>query len=84
MITSGKPMGADEALANGLIDRIVEGDPRDVALSSAKDLLAGDLPNRKTGDLTAEPDPAAIEAMRAKLAKSQPLLFSPHKCVRCR
>ncbi len=81
MITSGKPMGADEALANGLIDRIVEGDPRDVALSSAKDLLAGDLPNRKTGDLTADPDPAAIEAMRAKLAKSQPLLFSPHKCV---
>ncbi len=81
MITGGKPMGADEALANGLIDRIVEGDPRDVALSSAKDLLAGDLPNRKTGDLTAEPDPAAIEAMRAKLAKSQPLLFSPHKCV---
>ncbi len=81
MITSGKPMSADEALANGLIDRIVEGDPRDVALSSAKDLLAGDLPNRKTGDLTAEPDPAAIEAMRAKLAKSQPLLFSPHKCV---
>ncbi|MBO6857849.1 3-hydroxyacyl-CoA dehydrogenase NAD-binding domain-containing protein [Roseibium sp.] len=81
MITSGKPMGADEALANGLIDRIVEGDLRDVALSSAKDLLAGDLPNRKTGDLTAEPDPAAIEAMRTKLAKSQPLLFSPHKCV---
>lgn len=81
MITSGKPMGADEALANGLIDRIVEGDPREVALSSAKDLLAGNLPNRKTGDLTAEPDPAAIEAMRAKLAKSQPLLFSPHKCV---
>ncbi len=81
MITSGKPMGADEALANSLIDRIVEGDPRDVALSSAKDLLAGDLPNRKTGDLTAEPDPAAIEAMRVKLAKSQPLLFSPHKCV---
>ena len=81
MITSGKPMGADEALANGLIDRIVEGDPRDVALSSAKDLLAGDLPNRKTGDLTAEPDPAAIEAMRTKLAKSQPLLFSSHKCV---
>ncbi|WP_297843732.1 3-hydroxyacyl-CoA dehydrogenase NAD-binding domain-containing protein [uncultured Roseibium sp.] len=81
MITSGKPMGADEALANGLIDRIVEGDPRDVAVSSAKDLLAGNLPNRKTGDLTAEPNPAAIEAMRAKLAKSQPLLFSPHKCV---
>jgi 3-hydroxyacyl-CoA dehydrogenase len=81
MITSGKPMGADEALSHGLIDRIVEGDPRDIALSSAKDLLAGELPNRKTGELTAEPDPAAIEAMRTKLAKSQPLLFSPHKCV---
>ncbi|GAB2184761.1 3-hydroxyacyl-CoA dehydrogenase NAD-binding domain-containing protein [Roseibium sp. LAB1] len=81
MITSGKPMGADDALANGLIDRIVEGDPRDIALASAQDLLSGLLPNRKTGELTAEPDPAAIAAMRAKLGKSQPLLFSPHKCV---
>ncbi|MHA7775253.1 3-hydroxyacyl-CoA dehydrogenase NAD-binding domain-containing protein [Roseibium sp. M-1] len=81
MITSGRQVPAEEALANGLIDRIADGDPRTVALDAAQDLKDGELPNRRTGDLTAEPDAAAIDAMRAKLAKSQPLLFSPHKCV---
>ncbi|WP_428650858.1 3-hydroxyacyl-CoA dehydrogenase NAD-binding domain-containing protein [Roseibium sp.] len=81
MITSGKPVGAEDALEHGLIDRIVEGDPREIAIGSAQELIDGTLAARKTGELTAEPDEAALEAMRAKLAKSQPLLFSPHKCV---
>jgi len=81
MITGGKPLGAEEALEAGLLDRIAEGDPRELALQAAQELLDGSLPNRRTGDLVAEPDPAALDEMRAKLAKSQPLLFSPHKCV---
>ncbi|GAB4513452.1 MAG: 3-hydroxyacyl-CoA dehydrogenase NAD-binding domain-containing protein [Roseibium sp.] len=81
MITSGKPLAVEEALDCGLVDRIAEGDPREVALQAAQDLIDGALPNRRTGELVAEPDPAALDEMRAKLAKSQPLLFSPHKCV---
>ncbi|MCK7613989.1 3-hydroxyacyl-CoA dehydrogenase NAD-binding domain-containing protein [Roseibium sediminicola] len=81
MITSGKPVSTQDALENGLIDRIAEGDPREVALSAAEDLVSGTLPRRKTGEIEAAPDQAALEAMRAKLAKTQAQLFSPHKCV---
>ncbi|MEM5581731.1 3-hydroxyacyl-CoA dehydrogenase NAD-binding domain-containing protein [Roseibium sp. AS2] len=81
MITGGKPVSAEDALASGLIDRISEGDPRAVALQSAQDLLDGTLPNRRTGALDTEPDPTALDEMRKKLARTQPLLFSPQKCV---
>jgi len=81
MITSGKPVSTDSALESGLIDRIDDGDPRTVALSAAQDLVSGTLPRRKTGELAAAADQEAVEAMRAKLQKTQPLLFSPHKCV---
>lgn len=81
MITSGKPVSADAALEHGLVDRIAEGDPREVALAAARDLVSGVLPRRKTGELTAAADQIAIDAMRDRLAHSQPLLFSPHKCV---
>ncbi|WP_422374172.1 3-hydroxyacyl-CoA dehydrogenase NAD-binding domain-containing protein [Roseibium sp.] len=81
MITSGKPVSTEVALENGLIDRIGEGEPREVALQAAQDLVSGALPRRKTGELVASPDQAAIDEMRTKLAKTQAQLFSPHKCV---
>ncbi|ASP35412.1 3-hydroxyacyl-CoA dehydrogenase [Labrenzia sp. VG12] len=81
MITSGKPVSAEVALEHGLVDRIGEGEPREVALQAAQDLVSGALPRRKTGELAATPDQAAIDAMRTKLAKTQAQLFSPHKCV---
>lgn len=81
MITSGKQISAQDALKWGLVDRLSEGDPREAALQAAQDLIDGKLTVRKTGDLTVEPDDAALQAMREKLAKSQPLLYSPHKCV---
>ncbi|WP_269584557.1 3-hydroxyacyl-CoA dehydrogenase NAD-binding domain-containing protein [Roseibium sp. Sym1] len=81
MITSGKPVTDEQALEKGLVDRIAEGDPRELALTAASDVLEGNLPRRRTGDLVAEPDAAAIDAARARLARSQPQLFSPHKCV---
>jgi len=81
MITTGRQVSAEEALEHGLIDRITDGEPRAVALAAAQDLKDGSLSQRRTGDLVATPDAAAIETMRAKLARTQPLLFSPHKCI---
>jgi 3-hydroxyacyl-CoA dehydrogenase len=81
LITTGKPMSADWALENHLIDRIVDGDPREVALQSALDVINKDLSTRRTAEVTIEPDQDAIKAARTKLAKTQPLLFSPHRCV---
>lgn len=81
LITSGKPISAGKALEIGLIDKIVDGSPRAIALQAANDLAAGTLSHRRTGDLDTVADPEAIEGFRQKLQKTQPLLFSPHKCV---
>jgi len=81
LITSGKPVSAETALDQGLVDRIDAGEPRQVALAAAGDLLDGKLKARRTCDLPVEEDGDAVAAMRAKLSRTQPLLFSPHKCV---
>lgn len=81
LITSGKPIAAEKALEVGLIDKIQDGSPRDIALQAAQELAAGTLNHRRTGDLETKPDPETIAAVRQKLQKTQPLLFSPHKCV---
>ncbi|MEL7525380.1 MAG: 3-hydroxyacyl-CoA dehydrogenase NAD-binding domain-containing protein [Pseudomonadota bacterium] len=81
LITSGKPVSAETALDQGLVNRIDTGTPRDVAVAAAQDLLNGKLTARRTCDLPVEENADAVAAMRAKLAKTQPLLFSPHKCV---
>jgi 3-hydroxyacyl-CoA dehydrogenase len=81
VITSGKPMSAAKALESCLIDRIVDGAPREIALQSARDVISGNLSTRRTADLAIEPNPDAIQAIRTKLAKTQPLLYSPHRCV---
>ncbi|MEP3629027.1 MAG: 3-hydroxyacyl-CoA dehydrogenase NAD-binding domain-containing protein [Hyphomicrobiales bacterium] len=81
MITSGRHVGADEAGKLGLVDRVVEGDPREIAIESAKDVLSGKLPTRRTGELTVEPNDAALADWRKKITAKSPFLFSPQKCI---
>ncbi len=81
MILSGQQVPAEEALALGILDRLVAGDPRDVALAMANEVLAGTLAVRKTCDLAVTPDEAALEETAARLRKTQPHLYSPLKCV---
>jgi 3-hydroxyacyl-CoA dehydrogenase len=81
LITTGRRIDADEALSLGLIDQMTSGNPRDAALRSAQDVLSGSLPTRRTHLLTASPDPAALDAATARMARLHPNLFSPHKCV---
>ncbi|SMX44223.1 3-hydroxyacyl-CoA dehydrogenase NAD-binding domain-containing protein [Actibacterium lipolyticum] len=81
MITTGRHLPAAEALEHGLIDQLKDGDPRDVALASAKAVVAGNLKTRRTDEIAVEPNDAALEAAKAKIAKKTPHLFSPVKCV---
>lgn len=78
---SGRQVPVEEAHALGLIDRIMEGAPRDVALAAARAVIAGELAVRKTSDLAVTPDDAAIEATLAKLSSKSALLQSPKRCV---
>jgi 3-hydroxyacyl-CoA dehydrogenase len=51
MIATGKPINAQDALANGLIDEIVPGDLKEGAMAFIKTLLAGGKGVRRTRDM---------------------------------
>jgi len=78
---SGRQVPAQEALEKGLIDRIEEGEPRDIALAAARDAAAGTLATRKTRDLPVEPDPEAIAAARKKAEKQARHLLAPVRVI---
>ncbi|MBP0594966.1 enoyl-CoA hydratase/isomerase family protein [Paraburkholderia sp. LEh10] len=86
LMLSGRHVGAKEALALGLVDKI--GETVDVlaeGLAFAQALLAARAPARKTRDADGLADRtasrAAIEAARAETSKKSHGLFSPLKIV---
>lgn len=81
MSLSGRMVDAKEALEKGLIDRLESGDPRDVALKAAQDVLDGALQTRRTCDLETPRDDTALDDTAAMLRKKQAHMFSPHKIV---
>lgn len=81
MILSGRQVGAKEALENGIIDRLEEGEPREIALAAAQDVLDGNLVTRRTDQIETARDDKALEDTAEMLRKKQPHMFSPHKCV---
>jgi 3-hydroxyacyl-CoA dehydrogenase len=81
MALSGRMVSAREALEKGLIDRLESGDPRDVALKAAQDVIDGTLQTRRTCDLETPRDDKALDDTAAMLRKKQPHMFSPHKIV---
>ncbi|MBO9479520.1 enoyl-CoA hydratase/isomerase family protein [Shimia sp. R11_0] len=83
LILSGRHVAAQEALEMGVIDRIMEGTPRDVALAAAREVVAGTLATRRTGTLQTAPDDAAIATTLAHVQQKHPQLISPQKCVEC-
>lgn len=81
MALSGRQVPAEEALSMGLLDRIEEGDPRDVALKAGQDVLDGVLTTRRTDLIEVTPDDAALAAARAKVIQKSPHLVSPLRCI---
>jgi 3-hydroxyacyl-CoA dehydrogenase len=85
MITTGDPIRADEALASGLVERIVDRGSFDGVLAFAKEAAARTshprLRDRKV-TLPAGADAAAMfAAARAEIAKQARGLPAPLKCV---
>lgn len=87
LITSGRHLGAEEALALGLIDEIAAGeDPVAAGVAFAETVLAEGRPVRRSGEVedkvAADRGHAALFAeARAALEKKARGLFSPFKCV---
>ncbi|EBA16890.1 enoyl-CoA hydratase/isomerase/3-hydroxyacyl-CoA dehydrogenase [Roseobacter sp. SK209-2-6] len=81
MITTGRHIGAKEALEAGIIDRIAEGEPREIGLVYARELLSAGAGRRAVGEM---PAPAAVDfdaIYEATLKKGRGQL-SPATCVR--
>lgn len=81
MITSGRHMQGPEALKLGLLDRLTEGEPRDVALAMAEEVREGTLPIRNIGQINMQVDPQQIVDAKAAVIARAPYLFSPLKCI---
>ena len=81
MSLSGRMVGGKEALEKGLIDRLTDGDPRDVALAAAQDVIDGKLPVRPTCALETPNDDKTLDDTAAMLQAKQAHLFAPHKIV---
>ena len=80
IITSGRQLGAEEALKIGIADRIAAGDLREEAVALARSLVA--RPLRRTGQLAVPAfDAAAFEAARDAVAKKARGQLSPVKAA---
>jgi len=87
MIVSGDPIGADEALAHGLIDEIVEGDLAAAGVAFAEKVLREKRPLRKIRDLgdkiaTARGKPEIFAEFRKSVARQTRGFRAPENCIK--
>jgi len=73
IFTSARMVGADEALALGIVDHVAEATPEAAGMDFARALLAQGKGVRRVSELPVPPtDPAALEALRRKVARANP------------
>ena len=87
LITSGDFIGTDEALADGLIDEIIEGDLEEGAIAFAKKVLAENRPLTKIRDRNekleqAKQNPEIFENFRKKKARKFRGFEAPEACIK--
>ncbi|SMX47219.1 3-hydroxyacyl-CoA dehydrogenase NAD-binding domain-containing protein [Ruegeria arenilitoris] len=81
MITTGRHVRADEALKLGVIDKVQDGDPREIGLAYAQELLDAGAPRRAVGEMPA-PDPVDFDAVYEAVLKKGRGQLSPAVAVR--
>ena len=88
MMTTGTPIPASEALAAGLVDKIVEGDLRTGAIEFIREVLATNTPLQRIRDRdeklqSARDNPAIFDATRAAIARKSRGFLAPEYNIRC-
>ena len=84
LTTSGKPIAARDALAAGLIDKIVDGDLSEAAVAYAKTLLGKGAPIRKSSEQAVPEYPESIfDDYRQVLARKARGQVAPGYIVDC-
>ena len=86
MMTSGRQVGAAEALESGIIEKIVEGDLRAGAIAYTRDLLAAGAPLKRVSELdidAAGVDDEFYAEYERQLARKARGFFAPFQIVKC-
>ncbi len=80
-ISSGNRLSAEQAMDANLLNVLVEGTPRELALEYAEKVRSGDLPTQRTGERVTTPDAEGLESVRAAVTARSPRLLAPKRCV---
>jgi 3-hydroxyacyl-CoA dehydrogenase len=81
LITSGRQFGAKEALELGIVDRVVDGDPREIGLAYTRELLDSGAQRRPVSEMPA-PAPVDFDAIYDAVLKKGRGQISPATAVR--
>lgn len=81
MITTGRHVPASEALEKGIVDRIAEGEPREIGLAYVRELLEQGAKRRAVGEMPA-PDAVDFDAAYTAALKKGRGQQSPATAVR--
>ena len=81
VITSGRQIGAKEALSLGILDRIADGAPRDIGLAYAQELIDAGAPRRAISEMPA-PAPVDFDKVYNDVLKAGRGQLSPAVAVR--
>ena len=81
LITSGRQVGAAEALELGIVDRVTDGDPREVGLAYAQELLDSGAERRPISEMPA-PAPIDFDAVYDTVLQKGRGQLSPAVAVR--
>ena len=87
MMTSGRQVGAAEALESGIVERLVEGDLRAGAIAYARELLDGGAPLKRVSQLeihdAADMDDEFYSGFEQQLARKARGFFAPFRILEC-
>ena len=81
LITTGRHVRADEALELGVIDKVQDGEPREIGLAYVQELLDSGAPRRAVGEMPA-PEPIDFDAVYDAVLKKGRGQLSPAVAVR--
>ncbi len=81
VITSGRQVGAKEALSLGILDRIEEGEPREIGLAYTQELLDQGAPRRAISEMPA-PEAVDFDALYESVLKKGRGLLAPAVAIR--
>ncbi|MEM0950427.1 MAG: 3-hydroxyacyl-CoA dehydrogenase NAD-binding domain-containing protein [Pseudomonadota bacterium] len=81
IITSGRHLSAQEALSLGIVDKVEDGAPEDLARAAAQAVLDGTLRTRKSSEIPLAADDGTVDAWAKTITQRAPQLLAPQKAL---